>query len=965
MITHRFAVFLHCYYEDIALDMLNELYQGGDYYDLYISVAAEFSELFFCCIKKFKSVTIVYSANVGMDILPFLNFICDTADKHYDFVIKLHTKKGDGELGAFWGRKLYSDLVTAGALHFIHSCFSTKANLQIIGSGHFFLSCKRLMLDNAQAVAELQLQLFQTAAAKDFGFFAGTMFAVRPSALMKLALWASNNSTRFAGNYKKDGQVVHALERLFALAAVGGDIDAENVGLLHFNYKSNQHYLQVSSVSQSISQAFVGPLIRQYQKIQPTLERYRICETMLDTHPIQGNVIGVADVLAHYVLVQQFDKKSNEFLPFKLSQANQNKINWPVLKDVKREVGKVSIVIPVFNQALLTRDCIKSIAKNTNYNNFEVVVVDNGSDAHTKDVIKQLQSEFDFLRSVDNQQNLNFALGCNIGFSFCCGEYVVFLNNDTTVEPNWLEPLVQELQAGDCFAAQPQLLYPDHRIQCIGVVFSSLSHVGFPIYAGMRPQEVNANKPRKFNAITAACMAIKAADFISAEGFDPIFINGQEDIDLCLRLKNKTGKFASYVPASVVIHHESKSEGRGRFINHNRRVFVDRWKDKISRDAEDYFAADGFSVVKWNEEKSKRPDELKVYKPILTRNYFLTSSLSELKQQLVLGHYAVVAQGYFKIVKSSPELLKVFWINFYLNRKAYLSSFTSNDSAEVGIFLGRADGRDAARQVHLAAAYQACRFNVKLLGDIPELCQKSISCASEHIALDSAGYAHFDNAELLSLSCEFVLNNPLRFVHIAHAWLPGVLIGMLYKLFWGAVVVIDIDHQLESTVSLNELSGQVTKNNLSAVYSMNTLLQTLAAFDCVTVANADLQRLYGGFILPEHDDEVTYFTDNSNATHQLDEVNGELIAGKLHSSNTLAGLSTKTAQCPGKINSSVSVEVQKCGSVGATRFSDAITPCLQSTKVLPWRPDFLQHVIANDVEGFLDACFGALSNECR
>lgn len=106
------------------------------------------------------------------------------------------------------------------------------------------------------------------------------------------------------------------------------------------------------------------------------------------------------------------------------------------------------------------------------------------------------------------------------------------------------------------YAAQPLLLYPDGSVQCMGVVFSDKSNLGYPIYRGMQPEECQADKSRQFQAITAACMAIRSELFAEVQGFDPIYINGQEDIDFCLNLHQRTHQHAAFVPKSLVIHHE-------------------------------------------------------------------------------------------------------------------------------------------------------------------------------------------------------------------------------------------------------------------------------------------------------------------------------------------------------------------------------------------------------------------------
>ena len=73
-------------------------------------------------------------------------------------------------------------------------------------------------------------------------------------------------------------------------------------------------------------------------------------------------------------------------------------------------------------------------------------------------------------------------------------------------------------------------------------MFSKKSPIGYPIYADMQPDESWTGRSRYFQAVTGACMTIRAEDFIKVRGFDPIYINGQEDIDLCLRLNASNSK---------------------------------------------------------------------------------------------------------------------------------------------------------------------------------------------------------------------------------------------------------------------------------------------------------------------------------------------------------------------------------------------------------------------------------------
>ncbi len=281
---------------------------------------------------------------------------------------------------------------------------------------------------------------------------------------------------------------------------------------------------------------------------------------------------------------------------------NKYMIDWA---DLERSVGRrdqnlVSIVIPVLNQIDLTEQCLQSLLSVEAGVSFEIVLVNNGSDTVTTERLYLWEAVVDNLRVVRNFKNLNFALGCNLGAAASRGRTIVFLNNDTqATTPNWLANLVRPLDQPDVGVVQPKLLYPDRTVQCMGVVFAEQGTLGYPIYQNAPEHAAHVNKSRKFQAVTAACMAVHAADFVRLGGFDPIYRNGQEDVDFCLRLQENTGKTGWYAADSSIIHHESKTPGRGTFIMENRYVFIDRWEGRIQPDDFTYYADDGFEVINW------------------------------------------------------------------------------------------------------------------------------------------------------------------------------------------------------------------------------------------------------------------------------------------------------------------------------------------------------------------------------
>jgi GT2 family glycosyltransferase len=221
---------------------------------------------------------------------------------------------------------------------------------------------------------------------------------------------------------------------------------------------------------------------------------------------------------------------------------------------------KISIVIPVFNQAEYTVRCLRSIRENSPKDDmlFEVVVVDNGSSDATPDALSSFSESLKVWR---NEKNLGFARACNQGALLSDGDLIVFLNNDTEVHPGWLTPLIDELESNESSGVVGgRLLYPDNRIQHAGVAIGR-DRIPYHIHRFLPKNHPLVLERTKYPIISAACAAVRRLDFVNIGLFDEEFMNGHEDIDLCLRYRQQ-GMDAVYRPDCVVTHHESVSEGR-------------------------------------------------------------------------------------------------------------------------------------------------------------------------------------------------------------------------------------------------------------------------------------------------------------------------------------------------------------------------------------------------------------------
>lgn len=296
-------------------------------------------------------------------------------------------------------------------------------------------------------------------------------------------------------------------------------------------------------------------------------------------------------------------------------------------EDSTTATKRVSIVIPCWNRADLTRQCLEALALTTpDEANFEVVLVDNGSTDDTKALFASLGGD---VQVVTNQMNLGYAKACNQGARAATGEWLLFLNNDTEPHAGWLEAMVDLGQSEpDIGIVGAKLLYANGTIQHAGVVFTGRAEgkfitagkhtdkdvlidlLPYHLYRKMAADAPFVNKIREFQVVTGACMLIRKRLFEQLGGFDEVFLNGYEDVDLCLKAL-QAGYRILYQPAAVITHHESQSPGRHDKDLDNARIMRERWLPFMVADDERYYLEDGFvierpqerlTIYRWNPE---------------------------------------------------------------------------------------------------------------------------------------------------------------------------------------------------------------------------------------------------------------------------------------------------------------------------------------------------------------------------
>lgn len=255
--------------------------------------------------------------------------------------------------------------------------------------------------------------------------------------------------------------------------------------------------------------------------------------------------------------------------------ADQRKLAW-----YNESNPQVSIIILNYNKSKLTIECLQSLWENTQGYSYEIIVVDNGSRAEEFNMLAKFAGTYKLLRL---EINRFFGEGNNIAVDLAQGEFLLFMNNDVTVMPNWLPPLMRAFATyPDCGAAGPKFVFPNGLLQEAGAL---IDEQGESIQIGIfqDPDVPHFNCGRVVDYVSAATLLMQKKMFDDVLGFDFIYEPAYyEDVDLCFKI-GQLGFKTYYVPESCVIHHANAttSDSFGTHISDiieiNRKKFVSRW----------------------------------------------------------------------------------------------------------------------------------------------------------------------------------------------------------------------------------------------------------------------------------------------------------------------------------------------------------------------------------------------------
>jgi len=245
----------------------------------------------------------------------------------------------------------------------------------------------------------------------------------------------------------------------------------------------------------------------------------------------------------------------------------------------------VDIIIPHYNGKDILENCLASLEKAT-YPNINVCVVDNGS---TDNSVIEAKKRFGGITILNPGKNLGYAGGCNYGYEKTSAKYVIFLNNDTEHEPDWITHLVDFAETHPEVAAlQPKILSIQERnigkkvFDYAGAAGGMLDCLGFPYAYGRIMDDIEEdrgqyNQPRQIFWASGAAMFLRREVTEKIGVFDEEFFAHMEEIDLCWRLQIAGYKIYNQ-PQSEVYHYGGATLKSGSekkvFLNHRNNLFM-------------------------------------------------------------------------------------------------------------------------------------------------------------------------------------------------------------------------------------------------------------------------------------------------------------------------------------------------------------------------------------------------------
>jgi GT2 family glycosyltransferase/2-polyprenyl-3-methyl-5-hydroxy-6-metoxy-1,4-benzoquinol methylase len=244
----------------------------------------------------------------------------------------------------------------------------------------------------------------------------------------------------------------------------------------------------------------------------------------------------------------------------------------------------VSIIVLNWNGERVLQKCIDAILADKPRCDYELIVVDNGSDQP----IDHLVANYPSVHWIREARNHGFAIGNNIGAKAARGRYLVILNNDTMPTPGWLDELVDVHISNQFGITSCHLIDEQHGSNHCGYFYVPSLGGYSDVYREYPVAIIPKVRAMECDVVVGAAFMVERELFDSVGGFDEVYWNGGEDLELCLQVR-KRGHRIGVAMQCLVVHlgHESmrrlpkrKKKSSGQ---QNERIFGERWNTELYR----------------------------------------------------------------------------------------------------------------------------------------------------------------------------------------------------------------------------------------------------------------------------------------------------------------------------------------------------------------------------------------------
>ncbi|MCV6637151.1 glycosyltransferase [Candidatus Albibeggiatoa sp. nov. NOAA] len=252
------------------------------------------------------------------------------------------------------------------------------------------------------------------------------------------------------------------------------------------------------------------------------------------------------------------------------------------------------IVVPIFNSLSYVKTCIDAVLAHTDINQYQLYLINDASDQATSNYLENIANKAENIHLITNLSNLGFVKSCNLGMSKGQSPYILLLNSDVIVTPNWLFNLIKCAESDNAIASVNPLTNNAAQIDLAMTQGSNFYDINW------RLQKEFLDKTISLDVVTGVgfCLLLRRSILQKVGLFDEVYGKGYcEESDLCMRLT--TQGYRTVVSPDVYVYHQGQASfthSHERYLS-NRQIFDQRWKDEYIRQFRAYKKANPLSIA--------------------------------------------------------------------------------------------------------------------------------------------------------------------------------------------------------------------------------------------------------------------------------------------------------------------------------------------------------------------------------